>query len=355
MKSRNLAARRASRLNPSANPVGGSREERITRHVKRVLRSLICSAAAIGIFLTGSATAVHATPSPSKVEDQIDEQWNKLEPIIEQYNNVHNKLKANRSEAKKISDRLMPLQLEVDVAMSQVKGLAVDAYKQGSPNALHAMLMTGSPTGLTDKLTFLDQYARHQREQISDVAALRDKYAADKRQLDVLTQSLAVRDADLAKTKKTIEKKIDALQKLRIQAYGASGSEGGALRTGPCPVKYSNDKGGRAAQKACSLIGKPYSFGSEGPNSFDCSGLTKTAWASVGVHLEHYTKDQWGQGRPVSRSELKPGDLVFYYSDLHHMGIYVGGNTIVHAPHTGDHVRMADIDRAPVAGYRRPG
>jgi cell wall-associated NlpC family hydrolase len=323
--------------------------------VNRVLRSLICSAAAIGVVLTGSATAVHATPSPSTVEDQIDEQWNKLEPIIEQYNNVHNKLKDNRAQAKRIQDRLLPLQLQVDVAMAQVKGLAADAYKQGSPSAMKAMLISGSPTGLTDKLAFLDQYARHQREQISDVAVLRDRYAADKQKLDILTQSLAVRDADLAKTKKTIEKKIADLQKLRIKAYGADGSEGGSLRTGPCPVTYTNDKGGRAAQKACSLIGKPYVFGSEGPNSFDCSGLTKTAWASVGVHLEHYTKDQWGEGRPVSRSDLKPGDLVFYYSDLHHMGIYVGGNTIVHAPHTGDHVRMADIDRSPVAGYRRPG
>ena len=323
--------------------------------MKRVLRSLICSAAAIGIVLTGSATADHATPSPSNVEDQIDELWNKLEPIIEQYNNVHNKLKANRAAVKQISDRLQPLQRQVDMAMAQVKGLAVDAYKQGSPSALNAMLMSGSPTGLADKLTFLDHYARHQREQISGVAALRDRYAADKQRLDVLTQSLAVREADLAKTKKTIEKKIADLQKLRIRAYGARGSEGGALRTGPCPVTYTNDQGGRAAQKACSLIGKPYVFGAEGPNSFDCSGLTKTAWGSVGVHLEHYTRDQWGEGRPVTRSELKAGDLVFYYSDLHHVGIYVGGNTIVHAPHTGDHVRMAAIDRGPIAGYRRPG
>ena len=323
--------------------------------MKRVLRSLICSTAAIAIVVTGSATAARATPSPSTVEDQIDEQWNKLEPIIEQYNNVHNKLKANRAAVNKISGRLQPLQRQVDVAMAQVRGLAVDAYKQGSPSALDAMLISGSPTGLADKLTFLDHYARHQREQISGVAALRDRYAADKQRLDVLTQSLAVRDADLAKTKKTIEKKITDLQKLRIRAYGAGGGEGGSLRTGPCPVTYTNDQGGRAAQKACSLIGRPYVFGAEGPNSFDCSGLTKTAWGSVGVHLEHYTKDQWGQGRPVSRSELRAGDLVFYYSDLHHVGIYVGGNTIVHAPHTGDHVRMASIDRGPIAGYRRPG
>jgi cell wall-associated NlpC family hydrolase len=170
----------------------------------------------------------------------------------------------------------------------------------------------------------------------------------------VLTTSLAAQDAQLAQSKGAIEKKIDELQKLRIKAYGASGGNDGALRTGPCPVTYSNDKGGRAAQKACSLIGRPYVFGAEGPNGFDCSGLTKVAWGSVGVHLDHYTRDQWGEGRPVSRSELKPGDLVFYYSDLHHVALYIGGGKVVHAPHTGDHVRMAAVDRAPISGYRRP-
>jgi peptidoglycan DL-endopeptidase CwlO len=320
--------------------------------VTRILRSLLLFLAAAGLVLTGPAA--QAAPSPSKIEDQIDQRWNELEPVIEQYNNVHNKLTDNQARVKAISKRLKPLETQVTAAMQDVRGLAADAYKQGSPGAMRAMIMSGSATGLTDKLMFLDQYARHQRAEIADVATLRDQLAADKRDLETLTDQLATQDAELAKTKAGIEKEIASLQKLRIQAYGASGSTGGAFRTGPCPQDYTNDKGGRAAQKACSLIGKPYVFGAEGPNSFDCSGLTKVAWASVGVRLEHYTKDQWGQGKPVSRSELRPGDLVFYYSDLHHMGIYVGGNTIVHAPHTGDHVRMADIDRAPVAGYRRP-
>ncbi len=78
------------------------------------------------------------------------------------------------------------------------------------------------------------------------------------------------------------------------------------------------------------------------------------AWASAGVSLRHYTKWQWEDGKAVSRADLKPGDLVFYYTDLHHMGIYVGGNTIVHAPHTGDYVRMAPLDRMPITGFRRP-
>jgi cell wall-associated NlpC family hydrolase len=72
------------------------------------------------------------------------------------------------------------------------------------------------------------------------------------------------------------------------------------------------------------------------------------------VSLRHYTKWQWEDGKAVSRADLKPGDLVFYYTDLHHMGIYVGGNTIVHAPHTGDYVRMAPLDRMPITGFRRP-
>ncbi|MCY1138537.1 C40 family peptidase [Actinoplanes sp. Pm04-4] len=318
-------------------------------------RALLCALAAVGIIFSGPAVA-HATPSPGTVEAQIDKQWNELEPVIEQYNDVHGKLIKNRAQQKKLAAQITPLQVKVDLAMQQVRGLAVDAYKQGAPNAVNALLVTGSPTGLTDKLLYLDQLARNQRAQVAGVAALRDKLTASKADLDVVTKSVAARDVDLAKRKTAIEKKIDSLQKLRIAAYGSADANDGPLRLGPCPVDYTNDKGGRAAQKACDLIGKPYVFGSAGPNSYDCSGLTQEAWGSVGVHLDHYTKDQWNEGRPVSKDELQPGDLVFYYpGSLHHVALYIGGGMVVHAPHTGDHVRMATIDRGPIAGYRRPG
>ena len=317
------------------------------------MRGLVCAMAAAGIVLTGPAVA-HAEPTPASVEKQIDTQWNKLEPVIEEYNSVHTKLKKLRKQQTSLAKTLTPLQVKVDVAMAQVRGLAIDAYMQGPPNAFNAMLMSGTPTGLTEKLSLLDQLAQNQTASIANVAKLRDKYAADKAKVDQLATEIAARDKDLASKKKGIEKEIDDLQKLRIEAYGTANVDDGPLRTGPCPVTYTNDKGGRAAQKACDLIGKPYVFGSNGPNSYDCSGLTQKAWASVGVSLEHYTKDQWGSTRSVSRSELKPGDLVFYYSDIHHVALYIGGGMVVHAPHTGDHVRMATIDRGPIAGYRRP-
>ncbi|WP_052311575.1 MULTISPECIES: NlpC/P60 family protein [unclassified Actinoplanes] len=315
-----------------------------------VLRSLLCAAVAAGLVLTGPVVA-HATPSPSSVEDQIDKQWNELEPVIEDFNDVHGKLIKLQKQQKQLNATLDPLQKKVDVAMKDVRGLASDAYMQGPPTAVAAIL-SGSPTSLTEKLSLLEQLAANRQDSISEVVKLRDKYAADKAKVDALASEISARDADLNQKKTAIEKEITSLQKLRLQAYGKT--DDGPFKTGPCPVDYTNDIGGRAAQKACDLIGKPYVFGSEGPNSYDCSGLTKAAWASVGVHLEHYTKDQWTEGRAVSRSELKPGDLVFYYSDVHHVSIYIGGGMVVHAPHTGDHVRMATIDRGPIAGYRRP-
>ncbi|MDI6104864.1 NlpC/P60 family protein [Actinoplanes sp. NEAU-A12] len=317
------------------------------------MRVLVCAVAAAGILVTGPAVA-HAEPSPSDIEKQIDEEWNNLEPVIEDYNGTHTKLIKLRQQQKQLAATLAPLQKQVDAAMVEVRGLAIDAYMQGPPGAVNAMMLTGSPTGLAEKMTLLDQLAHNREASIAEVSRLRDKYAADKATVDQLEAEIAVRDTDLGTKKTAIESEITKLQKLRIQAYGKANADDGELRTGPCPVAYTNDKGGRAAQKACDLIGKPYVFGSNGPNTYDCSGLTQEAWGAVGVRLEHYTKDQWGSTKSVTRSELKPGDLVFYYSDVHHVAIYIGGNTVVHAPSTGDHVRMATIDRGPIAGYRRP-
>ena len=330
--------------------------KRIGARRAAVLRSLVCAVAAAGLVLTGPSVA-HATPSQSSIEAQIDKQWNQLEPVIEEYNDVHGKLLKNQAQLNSLTKQIGPLELQVDVALTQVRGMAVDAYMQGAPNAFSAMIMSGSPTGLTEKLTYLDQLSRHQQDQIAGVAKLRDKYTGMKSDLDALTQSIAARDSELGQQKNAIQKKIDALQKLRIQAYGASGGDDGNYRLGPCPATYTPDKGGRAAQKACSLIGKPYVFGSDGPGSYDCSGLTKAAWATVGVTLDHYTKDQYGETKPISRDELQPGDLVFFFPPtMHHVGIYVGNGFVVHAPHTGDHVRMAVMDKVgTIAGFRRPG
>jgi len=320
----------------------------------RLLRTAIIAFAALVVGL-GPATHAHAAPSPEELERQIDEQWEKLEPIIEQYNAVNSELKANRVKAQALEKQLEPLQSQVDIAMDRVAVIAVRTYKGGRVSAFNAILLTGSPTSLADQLSRLEAVARHQRAQISDVATVRDKYASDKRALDQLISQQAAQEAHLAGQRKEIEARIADLQKLRQQAYGSGGGGVGNLKPAACPAEYGPGAAATAVRTACAQIGKYYEFAAEGPDRFDCSGLTQYAWKAAGKSLPHNSRAQYNGTRRVSRAELFVGDLVFYYGDLHHVGIYVGGGWMVHASRHGEPVRMVPIQgsgRSPV-GYGR--
>jgi peptidoglycan DL-endopeptidase CwlO len=316
----------------------------------------ICSALVAVVLALASGLPAHAAPSPGDIENQINDAWNKLEPVIEQYNKVHGQLQDTQAKIDGLQRQIDPLQMQVDLAMTRVGGMSSDLYKVGPGSRLLALVNAGSPTTFADQMAALEILAHQQRQQLSGVTALIDGYSAQKKPLDALKAQLSAQDADLAAKKKTIETQLADLQKLRLAAYGSAGQAAGNLRPVACPMEYYGDKGSQAAKKACSLIGKPYIWGAAGSAGYDCSGLTLTAWAAAGVTLQHYTGWQWNEGKPVTRAQARPGDLVFFYDDLHHEGIYVGGGWMVHAPHTGDYVRMAPIDRGmPIAGFRRPG
>jgi cell wall-associated NlpC family hydrolase len=115
---------------------------------------------------------------------------------------------------------------------------------------------------------------------------------------------------------------------------------------------------GRAAiavNAALSQLGDPYVWGADGPSSYDCSGLMMYAWGKAGVSLSHSSKAQTGEGRPVSKSDLMPGDLIFYYSPVSHVAMYLGNGRIVHAPRPGKSVEIAPMDEMPYNSAVRPG
>ncbi|MGC9665866.1 NlpC/P60 family protein [Planosporangium sp. 12N6] len=319
---------------------------------RRTLRSLVAALAALAVAVVPT-THAYAEPDQSTVEAQIDKAWNDLEPLVEQYNKVHAELQANQDRAAALQRELVPLQLEVDAAMAKVSNLAVQAYKGGPTSTLNALLTTGSPAAFADQLSLLDAMAHDKRTQINGVLAARDRYTAEKKSVDDLVAQQRRQDAELAARKAQIEQHLADLQQLRQQVT-TTAPHPSATKPVACPVEYSGGPGGAAAKAACGLIGKPYIWAATGPNGYDCSGLTLTAWSAAGASLRHYTSWQWQQTRPVSRADLRPGDLVFFFRDLHHVGLYVGDGWMVHAPQTGDVVRMARIDKMPVAGYRRP-
>jgi len=318
------------------------------------VRALVASVFAIALVVGLAAPAAHAGPTVAEIEAQIKKLWPEAEQLIEDYNKVHEDYKKNKAKQAALAKQLAPLQLEVDLAQVRVGAIAAEVYKNQGVNTFNAIITSGSPDALADQLSFLDQLARQQERQLEGVTTLMAKFDEQKVPLDKVVGDLAIADADLAAKKKDIEAKLNNLQALRRQAYGTTGGTG-SYRPWPCPSAYEPTNGYKAAVYACKQAGDPYVWAAAGPNSFDCSGLVLAAWKQVGVYLPHNAYQQKQSIPSVSRANLKLGDLVFFYSPVHHVGIYVGNGKIMHAPSVGDNVRMATIDDAgPANGFGRP-
>ncbi|GAA1546868.1 C40 family peptidase [Dactylosporangium maewongense] len=320
---------------------------RPNRLVRLLVATLGCLSLVVGV--TGLA---HADPTPAELEAQIDKKWNEVEPIIEQHNQLKGELKANLAKQAQLKSQIDPLQAQVDNALLRVSAFSVLQYKTGRVSSFNALMTTGSPDTFAEQLVMLNMLAKDEAEGIKDVMDSKKVLDDQKKPLDELIAKQKAAEAEMATKETTINAEIKTLNDMRTKAYGSSGATG-ELRPVACPVEYSGGDAAKAAQVACQQIGKKYVWAAEGPNTFDCSGLTLYAWKQAGHTLRHYTKWQYSDTKRVSRADLKAGDLVFFYSDMHHMGMYVGGGWMVHAPTTGDVVRMKKIDTAPISGYGR--
>jgi peptidoglycan DL-endopeptidase CwlO len=331
-------------------------QSRPTHHRRRsrsraVLVGVVTSFA---LVLMSGAQARAAIPSPAQVEKEIAKIWAEAEPEIEKYNQIHEDYKKNKAKQTALLKKIDPLQRQLDLSQIRIGAIAARVYKGGQADAFNAVLTSGSPEVLADQLSILDQLARAQQKQLSGVTELKAKYDTQRAPIDALVAKLSAQDKELSAKKTKIEKQLAKLQDLRRQAYGSGGGQG-ALRPWTCPAEYLPTAGYKAAKYACNQAGDPYVWAAEGPGSFDCSGLTLASWQQVGVSMPHNAAQQRASMPYVTRANLEIGDLVFYYSDIRHVAIYVGNGKVMHAPTAGDVVRMAEMDGVgPIHSFGRP-
>ncbi|WP_371687330.1 NlpC/P60 family protein [Micromonospora sp. KC723] len=316
--------------------------------LRRAVRRLITVVAAVVVGAGMLVAPAHAAPSPEEIEAAIDKQWEQLEPTIEQYNKVRAQLKQDRKKAEELQKKIEPLALQTELALNRVGDMASRYYMTGPSQEIGALLVSAKPDTLTEQLTYLDRLAAQERRDLQVVIDARAKFDAEKQKLDALIALEVKQEKELAAKKNQINAEIKRLQaampKTTVKVDGCptiNGVVSSAART--------------AIRVACQQVGDPYVWGATGPNSFDCSGLTQFAYRAAGISLTHFTGAQWNEGRAIPRSEARPGDLVFFFSDLHHVGLFLGGDLMVHAPRAGKPVQVANINHMPVAGFRRPG
>jgi cell wall-associated NlpC family hydrolase len=262
------------------------------------------------------------------------------------------------------------------------------------------VLDVGDVNELGRRTQYVDAAAKPDRALMHDLSKTLDRLAAEQQSAEAArTRLKAEADAAAAARKKLMAEAAAAAAANRTQSGDGAGpvgtprammvaSSGSSTRTGtapsatPKPVPTTTPPPGpstppptsaptppptsspapppssRAAVAvayARAQLGKPYVFATAGPNTFDCSGLTMAAWRAAGVSMAHYSGSQATAFPRVSWSQLQPGDIVVFYSDWHHVGLYVGGGTMIHAPQTGDVVKYAPAWRETFQFGVRPG
>ncbi|MGC3861774.1 NlpC/P60 family protein [Micromonospora chersina] len=317
------------------------------------LRILLRSLAVAGLSaaLLAPASVARAEPTPAELTKQIEKSSTELERIVESYNKLNEEIKANKATAATLQAKIGPLQEQAERSRADVGALAATAYKTGGMRTARALLEPGGAATLPDRLGTLDQLTRQRQQTIAGFTDTQRRLIDQKTRLDATLAREAAQAKQLIAGKKKIEADLARLYELRRQAYGRA-TEAPAKSSSAGSAPAISGSAGVAVRYAYGAIGKPYVWGADGPDGYDCSGLTLAAWRAAGKSLPHNAAMQWDATSRISRSSLQPGDLVFY-SGLGHVALYVGGGQVIDAPSAGRNVSKRGMNMMTIAGYGR--
>ncbi|TNM45190.1 hypothetical protein FHP29_04540 [Nocardioides albidus] len=309
------------------------------------------------LSISGTPTPAQAEPDLETVKARVDRLFHESEQAAERYNDAE-------LELAELDDDLTSLEADqsrqgdaLAGVRSDVRDSLIQQYQSGSLGPTGELLSSDSQ-GFLDELATMSTVAGLQDSLLAEYGDEVEAYDIRKDQTEERRADIEELQAKLAEEKKTADAKLaeakELLSQLEAEQRAAllSRDAGRPIDASAIPAS------GRAAEAikyALAQVGDAYVWGAMGPNAFDCSGLTMMAYAQAGVSLPHSSRAQYGSGAHVAKSDLQPGDLVFYYSPISHVGIYLGNGLIVHAANPGAGVKVSDLDEMPYAGAVRPG
>lgn len=323
------------------------------------------TASLAALALTGTiALSVSSPTSPAQAEPDIDTVRDRVERLLHQAEQASERFNDARLELSELNGELDSLEAdqsrqsdELDGVRADVRDAIIQRYQAGGLGPAGELLASDSDAFL-DELSTLSTVDGIHDSLLADYDTELDAYSIRRDQTEDRRDDVRELKATLKTEKKSADGKLAQAQallsKLEDEERAEILSRGGYR----APDASSIPASGRAAiaiRYALAQVGDSYVFGAAGPNAFDCSGLTMMAWGQAGVSLPHSSRAQMGSGTPVSRNQLQPGDLVFYYSPVSHVGIYLGNGMIVHAANPGAGVKVSSVDEMPYAGAVRPG
>lgn len=347
------------------------------------LRALIAVASATVLISTAAASGIAqaepvASPSPSpsatskavatprtaaEAKARVKELTEKASEIGEQYDEATDALADGKARLKGLQADIAAQQTKVDGLTAEARTIALIQFRNRDLDPTVQVFTSGDPDSLLARLSTADKVDDNMESTLAEQQAQQASLDDMKRALDAEVQALADQEQKLADLKVQIDDSVKAAQLLYNQLdererAALDADEGGSTSFDPGEIApgEASAKALAAIKYATSKVGKSqYVWGASGPNSFDCSGLMLAAYRSVGISLPHSSRAMSSRGRAVSRADLKPGDLIFWYSPVHHVGMYIGNGKIVHARNVRSDLVIQSLSSypAPWAGARR--
>src|SRR5262245_14925453 len=343
-----------------------------THFVTRLTIAVLVAASAT----IGAASLSSAAPSKEEVQRaqaQLDTLNRQLDLMVEQYNQAQLRLQDFQARLPDVRAHAARARATADRAIASLNANAGRAYR-GVGSQIASLFESSSIADFSDRLEFIGSIAQSQSDLAVKAETARQQAAWSAQELAATADERRAGVQSIADKKTQIEQRVsqarslydtlnrkyhEALQAAASAAAAASSasSSGSVTYSGPTPPPPSvSGSVGAVLQAAYSVIGTPYQFGGASPETgFDCSGFTMWSWAHAGVYLPHSSAAQYASLPHVAQADLQPGDLVFFYSPISHVGIYVGGGNMIHSPHTGSVVQVVPIYWDSFAGAARPG
>ena len=319
-----------------------------------------------------------AKSQAAAVQGRLNQLNTQAELLVEKYDKANMQLGQTKAAAAKNAAKLKQAQQQETTAEASLSARLVKIYKQGDTGTLDVLLSANSWSDLLNRMTLLQRISAQDDALVARVTTYHRQVADQQAKLAQEVKQEQVAAAQVQSDKKAVQAKLAANQKalkgdqqqiaqmekawqaqqaklaaearaaaLKAQQARAAAQRAALAREAAAsggnqiPVNVpTSGSGAKVVQTALKYMGVPYVWGGASPGGFDCSGLVMYVYGQLGVSLPHLAASQYNYGTHVSRDQLQPGDLVFYGSPIHHVGIYVGNGDMIDAPYTGVSVRI---------------
>ncbi|MET9255802.1 NlpC/P60 family protein [Streptomyces sp. NPDC003717] len=315
------------------------------------------------------------TPDPGHgkdleaVREKLEKLYRAAASATDEYNAAEEQAEQQSAEIVELAKKIVQGQAKLDDLKARAGAAARAQYRTGGLPDEAKLMLSEDPEAFLDGSGRVVQGQRATKGLLGDLARTQEElkgYAAD---ADARFKKLETNRKAKAAARKKVEKQIAAAEKLesdlaqaekerlaRLEREAAARAQTAWLGTGVLKDldAAATERGRKAVTWATAQVGKPYVWGAEGPDSFDCSGLTSQAWIAAGQAIPRTSQEQWRQLKHVEVADMRPGDLVIYFADASHVGMYIGNGSIVHAPRPGRTVTIAGAGTMPILGVVRP-